>query len=228
MKRAFAPLLVLVVAAAFAVAQDNKAQAPAVVSVSVTTNYKKTPRPKQVPQYGLCDTLAHWGLKVQSKVATQWDSFLKKAGVVVVEKPKDDKKDAPKLDPATLSIEGTIEISEHEVKFYDNKVDVICRTAKVDVVVKDAQGKELKKISWENLRGMNSDAGDEKVVADSEKYAVRFLCRDVLETKEVADLVPKDKQEDLAKFLKDEDAFYNDNFDDTNKHREKKDADEKK
>lgn len=235
MKRSHLVLLLPLALAATVRADDKPAEKPApnVVSVAVTSRTPKgEPTKAQMAQYGVCDTLHAWGFQVQSKVTTAWDSFLTKGGITVVAPAdpakKDDKKDEKKLPAPAFTVEGSIQMKPHKVKFYGNDVDVICFSAKVEVVLKDSAGKELKKIAFDNLTGLNKDAGEAKVLEKAEMLATRFLMREVFQTKEIADQIPQARQAEFKKFLEDEEAFYKENFDPTEKHKIGGDGDEKK
>ncbi|MEZ0227747.1 MAG: hypothetical protein ACAI25_03925 [Planctomycetota bacterium] len=231
MKRSLAlllPALVVVVAAAVVRADDKQPAANTAV-IGVTAKQKDKLRKWQVPQYCLVTTFAQWGFKVESRVSTAWDAKLPKDSIKVVVPAKEGDKAAP-AGPAAFTIEGTIDYVKKDVKFYDNAVDVLVYVADVNVVVKDAAGKELKKISWQNYYGNNTDVGEEAVIKESEERATRFLTVDLFSIKEIVDQIPKEKKEDFEKFLAKEKEVREKNFDDYSKHKtdEKKDGDEKK
>jgi len=240
MKRSL--VLVPILAASFALSAraDDKKN---VISVAITAKKKGAPTTTQVPQYGLCDTLHHWGFSVQSRVPTQWDKFLAKGGVTVVppepekkdDKKKDDKKkDEKPLEAATFTIEGTIDYVPKDNKFYDSSLPMILFVAEVQIVVKDASGKELKKIAWKDFSGDNSQKGEAAVLAEAEARVVRFLTVDIFSIKEIADLIPQEKKEEFGKFFTHEkeqrDRLFDawENHEAKEKEAEKKAQDEKK
>jgi hypothetical protein len=231
MKRSLALLLPLVIVAATVRGEDKKPAANTAV-VAVTAKHKGALRQWQVPQYYLVTAFAQWGFKVESRVATAWDAKLPKDSVKVVVLPKDAKEGdkAPAAGPAAFTVEGTIEYVKYEVKFYEKAVDLIAYYADVNVVVKDAQGKELKKIAWKNAFGNNTDVGEEAVVKESEARATRFLVADIFSIKEIADQVPQEKKAEFDKFVEKEKEQRDKNFDDFDKKKidVKKDGDEKK
>lgn len=233
MKRSFAlllPLVALFVVASASVRGDDKqpAAAPAASSVvlGITAKHKDKLRPWQVPQYFLVTAFSQWGFAVESRVQTAWDAKFPKTVKVVLPAKAGDKAAAP--GPATFSIEGTIEYIAKDVKFYDTPVDLINFVADVNVVVKDAQGKELKKISWKNYYGNNKEVGEEAVLKESEERATRFLTVDLFSIKEIADTIPKEKKEDFEKFLAKEKEQRDKHFDDFDTHVVKEKPDEKK
>ncbi len=245
MKRSLAlllPLVVLpVIIGAATVRGDDKQPAPNTAVIAVTAKHKGALRRWQVPQYCLVSAFAQWGFKVESRVATAWDAKLDKNSIKVVVPPKDAKPEdkAPPAGPAAFTIEGTIEYVKHDVEFYGRAVDLINYVAEVNVVVKDGKGTELKKISWKNLYGNNTDVGEEAVLKESEERATRFLTVDLFSIKEIADQVPKEKKDDFEKFLAKEKEQREKHFDALEKHKEvkkdgekkdgeKKDGDEKK
>jgi hypothetical protein len=224
MKRSIAIVLPLVLAAAAVRGDDKQPAAKNSVVVAVTSKYKGALRRNQVPQYCLAGVFAQWGFKVESRVQTGWDGSLPKDSVKVVVAAKPGDK-VPDPGPAAFTIEGTIEYILKENKFYDQALPVINFVADVNVVVKDANGKELKKIAWKNYYGNNKEAGEESILDESEKRATRFLTVDLFSIKEIADQVPQAKREEFEKFLTKEKEQREKHFDDWEKH---KVADEKK
>ncbi len=198
----------------------EEAPAPHSVSMTVTTRHKDAARPNQLPQYGLASIFAKWGFKVESRVATKWDKALAKQTVKVPALKEGEAPPPP--DPAAFTIEGSIDLIPKQVQFYGKALDLICFVADVKIVVKDAKGKELKKIAWMDYCGRSKDAGEETVLVESETRAARFLAVDLFEIKEIAGQVAKEKQEEFAKFLAKEREQRDKLFDDYTKHESKK------
>jgi hypothetical protein len=188
------------------------------VSIAISTKLKGAKSQTEAPQYQIVTCFAQWGFKVDSRVNTVWDSYFPKNSVTVAPVTTAGSKPAPGPKCA-FNIEGTIEYTPHKVPFYNSTVEVICFVAAVNVTVKDANGKELKKISWQNLYGDNKDVGEDKVIAQSEERATRFLTVDIFNVKEIKDTVPQAKKAEFDQFLKAEQEQKDKNFDDYNKHK---------
>jgi hypothetical protein len=225
MKRLLAVVFSLTLGAAVVHADDKPA--PSGVALALTTTVKGEPEKTQMPQYQIVTVLAtQWGFHVDSRVATLWDKFLPKDKVTVPAPakdgaPKDGEKPAEKPAPAAppaFTIEGTIQYVEHKVPFYGGTLPTICFASKVNVVVKDASGKELKKIAWADTYGNNAEVGEDRVLKTTEERATRFLTVDILSIQEIADAVPQDKKEEFKKFVASEKEFRDKNFDDYSKH----------
>ena len=185
----------------FLIAASAAAQEKRSAAVSVTTRKGTESTKQQVGQYGICDTLQKWGLTVESRNGTAWDGHLEKAGVRVV--GKEDKPGA-----ALLSVEGAIELSCTEEKFYD-EVSHIVYSAKVEIVVKDDAGKELGKIAWTHKHGQLPAKRDEvKGLRTVEMEATRLLLREIFLLSEIASRVPEDKKEAFKKFLAEEEKYW--------------------
>ncbi len=187
--------------------------APNSIVLSVTSKHKDVLRKGQVPQYSLAAIFAKWGFTVESRVQTAWDKSLPKDSVKVVLPPKEGEK-APPAAPAAFTIEGSIDYVAKDVKFFDKTLDLINYVAEVSVIVKDAKGRELKKIAWKNYYGASKEKGEESVLKESESRATRFLTVDLFQIKEIADQVPKDKKEEFEKFLAKEKEQRDKHFDD--------------
>ncbi len=199
---------------------------PNSVSVAVKTMLKNEPTRTQVAQYGLCTELTRWGLSVESRQPTAWDKHLEKAKVTVIAPPappkEGEKAPEPKKPETALVVEGTIELIYNPTKFYDNDRELtINYIQKVDVKVSDASGKELKHVAWQNYWGTNNDAGHDKVIAECERRCTRFLLLDLLKIEEVAKAIPQERQEELKKFVADEEEYRKKEFDDFETHKMK-------
>jgi hypothetical protein len=206
-------LLPLVLVAASALADDKPVTN--LVAVKITAKHNND-NMYQRAQCATAGTLRNYEFAVESHVPTSWDAKLKEKGITVVDPnaKKDDKKPAP-----NFTIEGTIDITPHTVQFYGKGVDLICFNAKINVEVKDAKGKVLKKIKWDNLSGTNKDAGEAKALEDAEVTAGRLVMHEIFQIKEIVDLIPAAKKDDFKKDMEEEDKFWKENYDNAENHK---------
>jgi hypothetical protein len=188
------------------------------VGIAVATKSKGAKSQTEAPQYQIVTCFVQWGFKVDCRVNTAWDNFFPKESVTVAPVTTAGAK-APPRPKTAFTVEGTIEYVPHKVPFYNSTVEVICFVANVNVVVKDAAGKELKKIAWANLYGDNKDKGEDAVLQESEIRATRFLTVDIFHVKEIVDTIPKEKRAEFDKFLASEQEQRDKNFDDYTKHK---------